>query len=203
MKSRKIDLVVTRVILVAVLIFNCIRGGAQPFRFEHLTSSDGISQSEVYAFLEDSRGFMWIGTLDGLNRYDGYNIEVFNTDRNDPNSLSNNTIRSLKEDHLGRVWIGTDEGLNYYDPATELIYQVKINSSMPNISVWSLFIQDNYLLVGTDDGLYTTLISGSDLDSIESGFHKIEFFSKNQSAHPLVRSIIPSKYGGLWIQTLQ
>jgi len=201
MKSRKNELVVTRMILVALLIFSCIRAGAQPLRFEHLTSADGISQSEVYSILEDSRGFMWIGTLDGLNRFDGYKIEIFNTDRNDPNSLSNNTIRSLKEDQFGRIWIGTDDGLNYYDPATELIHQVKINSLLLSISVWSLFIQDNYLLVGTEDGLYTTLISGSDLESIESGFHKIKFFSKNQNAHPLVRSIIPSKYGGLWIQT--
>lgn len=201
MKSRQIDLLVTRMILVAVLIFHCICGWTQPFRFEHLTSSDGISQSEVYAFLEDSRGFMWIGTLDGLNRFDGYDIEIFNTERNDPNSLSNNTIRSLKEDALGRIWIGTNEGLNCYDPAYELIYQVKMNTSVPSLSVWSLSIHNNYLLVGTNDGLYTTEISGVDLASIESAFHKIEFFSKNKSAHPLVRSIIPSKYGGLWIQS--
>jgi len=72
--------------------------------FQHITNADGISQSEVYAFLEDSRGFMWIGTVDGLNQYDGYNITIFNTDRNNPNSISNNTIRSLAEDSMGRIF---------------------------------------------------------------------------------------------------
>ncbi len=49
---------------------------SQPRHFQHITNEDGISQSEIYTFLEDSRGFMWIGTVDGLNQYDGYNITI-------------------------------------------------------------------------------------------------------------------------------
>lgn len=194
-------MILLRTLLIIVIAVHCMPGEAQEIRFEHLTSKDGISQSEVYAFLEDSRGFMWIGTLDGLNRYDGYNIEIFNTDRNDPHSLSNNTIRSLTEDTLGRIWIGTDDGLNYYDPATELIYQVRVNSFKASFSVWSLYILGHHLLLGTNDGLWTTNISGSDHKVIESEFHKIKYFSKNQDIEPIVRSIVSSKYGGLWIQT--
>src|SRR5210317_1836806 len=89
---------------------------SQDRRFHHITSKEGLSQSEVYCFLKDSRGFMWFGTVDGLNRFDGYTIKVFNTERGNPNSLSNNTVRSLAEDMYGRIWIGTDDGLNMYNP---------------------------------------------------------------------------------------
>lgn len=201
MKSRLNIIIQSRIILFVLLLMHSISGGTQALHFDHITSRDGISQSEIYAFLEDSRGFMWIGTVDGLNRYDGYNIEVFNTDRNDPHSLSNNTIRCLKEDHLGRIWIGTDDGLNFYDPKTELIYQMNISSSNAIFSVWSLFVQNEHLLVGTNNGLWVTAISSASKDIIESEFHKINVFSKNADIIPFVRSIVKSKYGGLWIQT--
>jgi len=201
MESKLINALLGKAILFIALILPSILASAQTFRFEHLTSKDGISQSEIYAFLEDSRGFMWIGTIDGLNRYDGYNINIFNTDRNDPHSLSNNTIRSLKEDNQGRIWIGTDDGLNFYDSETELIYQVKINSSAGSFSVWSIFIQDEYLLVGTNKGLWGASISDKDIAVIESKFHKIREFSKNPDIEPFIRSIVKCKHGGLWIQT--
>ena len=201
MKLKVLNIRFSITILIVLFNLHCISVEAQTIRFQYLTSEDGISQSEVYAFLHDSRGFMWIGTLDGLNRYDGYNIEIFNTDRNDPHSLSNNTIRSLVEDKYGRVWIGTNDGLNYYDPATELIYQVNLSPQNTNFGVWSLYIKDDNLLIGTNTGLWTTSIAGEDIESIESGIHKIKFFSKNQDADSLIRSIIPSKYGGLWIQS--
>jgi ligand-binding sensor domain-containing protein len=68
---------------------------------------------------------MWFGTVDGLNKYDGYEITQFNTEKNNPNALSNNTIRALAEDSKNRIWIGTDDGLNVYDTKTETIHQVK------------------------------------------------------------------------------
>jgi len=132
-----------RKILVFVLLLNALAVESQTRRFKHLTSADGISQSEVYSFLEDSRGFIWFGTVDGLNRYDGYDIEIFSTSIDDPHSLSNNTVRSLAEDKFGRIWIGTDNGLNVYDPKTEFIYQNKINIVEKRFPVWSLYIQND------------------------------------------------------------
>jgi ligand-binding sensor domain-containing protein len=57
----------------------------QTLRFNKITSNDGLSQSEVYSFLKDRNGFMWIGTIDGLNRYDGYTLKKYNTDIKDSN----------------------------------------------------------------------------------------------------------------------
>jgi len=176
-------------------------GSSQTLRFKQLVSSDGISQSEVYTFLEDKSGFMWIGTLDGLNRYDGYSIEVFNTNRNDPHSLRNNTIRSLAEDQQGRIWIGTDDGLNMYNPKTELIYQIEIKPFENNATpIWSILVYDDYLLLGTQSGLWRTRIKSQKLKDIESGFQQITNFNHSNSS---VRSVIQSNEGGIWVLTPQ
>jgi signal transduction histidine kinase/ligand-binding sensor domain-containing protein/DNA-binding response OmpR family regulator len=187
------------IIHVFFLIF--LIANSQPRQFKQLTSADGISQSEVYSFLEDSRGFVWIGTVDGLNRYDGYNIEIFNTSKNDPNSLSNNTVRSLAEDELGRIWIGTDDGLNMYDPQTELIYQVKINTVEKRFPVWSIYIQDGYLLAGTANGLWRANIQSADIKTIGNGFQHITNYTYNQNSDNFIRAIVQCKLGGNWIVT--
>ncbi len=190
-----------RNVFVFVLLLACFTGNSQPRRFKQLTSADGISQSEVYSFLKDSRGFVWFGTVDGLNRYDGYKIEIFNTNRNNPNSISNNTVRSLVEDKWGRIWIGTDDGLNVYDPESELIYPVKINSDERKTAVWSLSIQDNYLLAGTDNGLWRTKIQNTGIKTIGSHFDEIKNFSQKQNADKLIRTIEKCTFGGIWIIT--
>ena len=89
-------------------------------RFEHLTIEDGLSQNAGLAIFQDSRGYLWIGTQDGLNRYDGYGFKIYKHDPDDPNSLSHNSILSMGEDKNGSLWVGTwGGGLNRYDPATE------------------------------------------------------------------------------------
>lgn len=190
-----------RNILVIFLLLIFVVGSAQPRRFKQLTSADGISQSEVYSFLKDSRGFVWFGTVDGLNRYDGYNIEIFNTNKNDPNSLSNNTIRCLAEDHVGRIWIGTDDGLNLYDPNTELIYQVKINTVEKGLPVWCIYFEDNHLMAGTANGLWKANIQSSNIQDLGAEFRQITNFSYNQNSDKFVRAIVKCAIGGNWIVT--
>jgi len=192
----------TRTIIFLFLILTNLFGYSQSRRFSHITSREGISQSEVYSILKDSRGFVWFGTVDGLNKYDGYKIEVINTRRNDPNSLSNNTVRSLVEDQQGRIWIGTDDGLNLYDPKTELIYQINFDSVENKCPVWSLCLQDGHLLVGTAYGLWRAKIDNPSIKVIEAGFKLIPHFSPNQNEIPLIRSIVNSVHGGTWIITI-
>jgi len=76
-------------------------------RFEHLTIDDGLSQNAGLALLQDHQGYLWIGTQDGLNRYDGYTLTQFKYDPEEPTSLSHNSIIALYEDADGFLWVGT------------------------------------------------------------------------------------------------
>ncbi len=93
---------------------------APPVKFVHLSTAEGLSQSTVLCAAQDRLGFLWFGTQDGLNRYDGYGFTVFRHDDADPGSLRDNYILSLYVDREGVLWVGTNKGgLNRYDPATE------------------------------------------------------------------------------------
>src|SRR4051812_22678287 len=86
-----------------VILFVClllIHAGlrAQDYKFKHLAVENGLSQSVINCMIQDEKGFMWFGTQEGLNRYDGYNFQIFKRDPEDKNSLSNNFIYSLKQD---------------------------------------------------------------------------------------------------------
>jgi signal transduction histidine kinase/ligand-binding sensor domain-containing protein/CheY-like chemotaxis protein/AraC-like DNA-binding protein len=92
--------------------------------FRHLTIADGLSQNSVSSILQDSRGFMWFGTKDGLNRYDGYNYLVFRHDPFDPATISDSEVTALFEDRDGRLWVGTRiGGLNRFDRDRESFHR--------------------------------------------------------------------------------
>ncbi len=84
----------------------------QSLKFEHIGTQEGLSQLDVSSIIQDSRGFMWIGTGNGLNRYDGYKFVNYTHDPDHSNSLSNNVINDLVEDRHGNLWIATKGGLN-------------------------------------------------------------------------------------------
>ena len=86
------------------------------YYFKSLSSQNGLSQNTVSAILQDSKGFMWFGTKDGLDRYDGVSFRHFKYDRTNPRSLGNNFVTSLYEDVEGNIWVGTDVGVYIYYP---------------------------------------------------------------------------------------
>ena len=87
-------------------------------RFDHLGTADGLSSSTVRAILQDHLGYLWIGTQDGLNKYDGRTFQVYRHDPDDPGSLRDHFIESLYEDRAGNLWVGTQSGwLERYDRA--------------------------------------------------------------------------------------
>src|SRR6266496_1373353 len=92
---------------------------ASPFKFEHLTATDGLSHNKVQCILQDKQGYMWFGTVHGLNRYDGYTFKVFENIPGDSLSIANDNIISLYQDKNDLIWIGTFTVLSCYNPGTE------------------------------------------------------------------------------------
>ena len=88
------------------------------YQFKHITSADGLSHNSISAILQDSDGIMWIGTFDGLNRYDGRSFQTFYYDETDATSISNNTIWDIIESKDGDLWMSTYKGLNRYSKKT-------------------------------------------------------------------------------------
>ncbi len=131
------------------------------FKFEHLTVKDGLSSNKVLSILQDNQGFMWFGTAEGLNRYDGYTIKEYRHDPADITSLSANYIleRSIYEDRQGIIWVGTRTGgLNRFDRVTETFkhyrHDPEDSLSISNDTIYLIFEdQAGNLWIGTDDGL--------------------------------------------------
>ncbi|WP_378187019.1 two-component regulator propeller domain-containing protein [Aquimarina sp. W85] len=143
------------VCLIHFLIFS------QEYNFQnfiHLSVSEGLSQSTVVAIEQDQLGQMWIGTRDGLNKYDGEEITVYRNIPTDSTSLSNNDILSIKEDKEGFIWIGTHNGLNRFDPRTETFKRFLYSSAKNTISHYSIrtikLISDQSVWFATSNGLY-------------------------------------------------
>ncbi|TKT87635.1 hybrid sensor histidine kinase/response regulator [Dyadobacter frigoris] len=88
---------------------------AQGLKFNHLTTNQGLSQSHICAILKDRQGFMWFGTEDGLNKYDGYKFSHYKHDPYDKNSITDSYIQDLLEDKQGDLWIATSNGLDRFD----------------------------------------------------------------------------------------
>ncbi len=105
--------------ILLLLIVPCLACEAQPYYFKHYQVENGLSNNTVYCSLQDSHGFLWLGTKDGLNRFDGYSFKTFRHDGKDPKSLANNFVHVLSLDAKGNVWVGTDKGVDCYNVADE------------------------------------------------------------------------------------
>lgn len=125
--------------------------------FAHLTINEGLSQNTVFCIFQDRRGFIWIGTEDGLNRYDGYEFKVFKNDPDNPESIRNNQVNVITEDVNGKLVVGTAGGLSFYNPGTESFSNVLISSPSKNVQsanfVTAIVPANNALYIGTYDGL--------------------------------------------------
>lgn len=103
--------------------FTYLSSQSTQYYFSHYGIQEGLSQNTVNAILQDRTGFLWVGTKDGLNRFDGFSFRTFKRDILDKNSIGNNYIKVLHEDNRGKIWVGTDAGIYVYNPYTEQFNQ--------------------------------------------------------------------------------
>ena len=171
-------------------------------RFESLGLEDGLSQSTILAILQDQFGFLWIGTEDGLNRYNGYTFKVFRPDFNNPASISDRWITSLFEDSQGYIWIGTRQGgLNRYDPATGkftyYLHDPKDPKSISSNNVTAILENSKgELWIGTNYGLNLLDRQTGEFQRYNSDPDVSTTISSN-----LVTTLFEDSRGILWIGT--
>ncbi len=171
--------------------------------FERITIEQGLSQNTVFAIIQDSKGFLWFGTEDGLNRYDGYIFKVYKNNPDDPSTLSNNRIQAIYEDKSGVIWIGTNGGgLNRYNRRKQTFIHYKHNpsesGSLSNNIVWSIYEdQSGVLWIGTNNGL-------NQFDREQKKFIGRTNDPKNpfSLSSNRIRAICEDRLGNLWIGTL-
>lgn len=132
--------------LLLVLAGTCfiVVGYSQSMRFDRLSVKQGLSNGNVNNLMQDSFGFIWVATEDGLNLYDGYKVTIFRTNPDDSTTITSNTILSLAEDQYKNIWIGTQNGLNLYNRELnrfERIYSIPDdNESLAGNGVGAIFV---------------------------------------------------------------
>jgi len=173
--------------------------------FNHLTIDDGLSQSSVTCILQDKNGFMWFGTQDGLNRYDGYNFKIFKNIPGDSSSLTNNFIFSIIENQPGILYIETQGGdFHQYNPRSEsfqITNKDQIDFEKAKVStVGALLYESNGVKwIGG-------LSKGTGLERIDTKSGKSKVF-KHNPANPSslsddkVYSVFRDRAGNLWVGT--
>ena len=154
--------ILTNAIFLFLLVYSTtIFGEEQKIRFDLLSIKDGLSQSSINAVVQDKQGFIWIGTQDGLNKYDGYSFTTYYHNPEDSTSICDNFIRALEIDSVGNLWIGTDNGLSRFNSRTETFtsyYHVSGDKTSPiGDAVRGMdFDKNGILWVGTaNNGLYS------------------------------------------------
>jgi diguanylate cyclase (GGDEF)-like protein len=176
---------------------------ARNLRFERLSLEQGLSQSHVNCILQDRHGFLWLGTQDGLNRYDGYRFRVFKHDAREPGSLANNTVWAVFEDRDGVLWVGTDGGgLDRWDPSREAFvhYQhdpANAKSLSGNRVRAVLETKDGALWVGTDGAGLSRL----DRRNGEFTRYRARADDPRGLSSDRVRFLMEDRDGALWIAT--
>ena len=134
-------------------VFFClklVKGQPQNYNFSHININNGLSHNQVNTIYKDSEGFMWFGTLSGLNRYDGYDFKIFKHNPQDTSSLVDDYISNIFEGPKNKLWIVTRNGVNIYDPLNDKVLR-NIN---PYLRDFGLPIDDELLDIQATNGAF-------------------------------------------------
>jgi signal transduction histidine kinase/ligand-binding sensor domain-containing protein/DNA-binding response OmpR family regulator len=152
---------ITHIFLIPIFLF--LLSGEHSYsqwehlRFESLTTDDGLPINQIFALCKDDKGFLWVGTTNGLVRYDGYTFKEYTNDPNNGRSISDNTITKIFRDSFGTIWIGTASGLNKFNPIDETFihffnFPNELFSIGGNLITEIYEDRENTLWIGTNGG---------------------------------------------------
>lgn len=187
--------------LILVGLFFCHINDAYPQHkiplpnFKTLKTNDGLPTNEVQKVFQDKEGFMWFATRNGLCKYDGYQITVYNSYQGRDYALKSNNVYCLADDNLGNLWVGTYNGINRFDKITGRFETIDIRNTTNKTVHCILVTRNNEVWIGLDDGLFK-------YDPHEKSFthHSLQQ-TGDQIISASVRSIIEDHLGEIWIGT--
>ena len=198
-------LVMKKSVFLFILLFLSFRVFSQEdVSFEYYSVKNGLSQNTVMAIMQDSKGFMWFGTWDGLNKFDGYEFTVFKSHPGDQSNITTNRIDYIHEDKLGYIWFQTYDGrIHRFDPRKEKFYSLPFATSR-----YSYGVERNRRFIETSNG--ELWIATNDIGAIrvvtdpESGeitTYEYSTFSKNQISDNLVNFVQEDQQKNIWLGT--
>lgn len=166
-------------------------------KFKNISLEDGLSQSSVLCILQDRNGFIWFGTRDGLNKFDGNTFKVYRYNALDSTSISNSYIKTLFEDQHGSLWVGTANGLNRFnskkDNFTRFFFTENLQGERDEI--WDITDRDeNYLWISTNEGLRKFNPSTEQYELSSTMDNNIQIPPGS------TRDILPTNDGNLWVK---
>lgn len=169
-------------------------------RFGRISVEKGLSQATVYYSYQDSKGFLWFGTEDGLNKYDGYSFDIYKYDPSDHRTISNNIIRYIFEDSKQTLWVGTDNGLNVYNNQNGSFKRYLNSQEAGSISnnLISSIAEDKkgIVWIGTSNGL-----NSFDRNTGKFTVYKSNPAAPNSLSSNVISAVISDRNGNLWIGT--
>ncbi|NIJ46474.1 signal transduction histidine kinase/ligand-binding sensor domain-containing protein/DNA-binding response OmpR family regulator [Wenyingzhuangia heitensis] len=170
----------------------------EDLRFKHLSIKEGLSQRSVTSIIQDSKGYLWFGTRDGLNMFDGTDVIVFRHNSEDTTSLSHSWVTSVFEDSNRNIWVGTTDGLNLYNPKERnfIRYQKNHpNNFLTDNNVWNIAqVDDKTLWITTNKNITLVDVENKKSKALPKDIgNKIKF---NQ-----IRAAYKTKDGFIWLCT--
>lgn len=189
-------------ILLWILIIGSASQAQNPhINFDHISIKEGLSYDIVTSIIQDREGFIWIGTEDGLNRYDGYNFKIFKSDPSNSGSISDDWITRIFQDSKGNIWVGTSNGLNRYIPLTSSFKLYTFPSTerlnlQTGLGIGSIFEdKSGTLLVGNSERGFCELNVEQDKLLTNGKYSELIKLTSNY----FIRCFLEDKDGILWI----
>jgi signal transduction histidine kinase/ligand-binding sensor domain-containing protein len=188
----------TIIIIFIALVIKCeFIIANEKINFDSLTVEDGLSQGTVTSIVVDSKNHVWIGTDDGLNRYNGYDFKIYKHDEKSKNSLPSNSIQKIKEDNNSNLWILTNYGISKMNIETEIITNYedfKMKDSLKKNAVNDILVtKDGDVLLATCEGIKT-------YDKKEQKFKNITYGDKT-IGDEYIYSLVQDDKGNIWVST--
>ena len=169
----------------------------QNYNFKNITSEDGLSHSTVETIYQDSKGYIWIGTNDGLDRYNGYEFKQYKYNKNDKNSIANNYIIDIMEDKDGYIWISTINGLSRIDTDNDEIKNYSSDKNNGNLSDENLW----QIIYTSEDKFLVSSVNGLNLYNPEKDSFDRVLSDEDERPSQFIYSLKEDSNGHIWVGT--